>query len=105
MTDWLRSGRGAVVNALAYRSEDISDAVYRFADLLPSVEFNRKWFDINLRAAASNGRIRVVVHRPKLWQPSAAAASTKNIYILGGAAPARKLLSREVINWALRDPE
>ena len=84
---WLRSGSAAVVNALAYRSEQTTDAVRRFADKLPSVHFHRRWLEHNLRAAAEAGRVRVVIHRPGLWQPHSKVAQTKNVMVLTGTAP------------------
>lgn len=102
--DWLRSGLAAVVNALAYRSGSTTDAVRRFADKLPSVNFHRRWLENDLRMAAETGRVRVVIHRPGLWRPST-VAQAKNVVVLTGTAPRQKLLSHAVREWALRQPE
>ena len=70
---WLRQGKAAIVNALAYRSPKISkepDNV-AIAEELPSVKFHRDWCRKHLLPELDSGRILVVAKRPKLWRISA----------------------------------
>ncbi|CAJ0877610.1 hypothetical protein AMST5_02894 [freshwater sediment metagenome] len=103
--DWLTSGTAAVVNALAYRSEETTPAVRRFADKMPSVHFHRRWLRGDLLSAAAAGRVRVVVHRPGLWQPAEEVSRSRNILVLSGTAPRQKLLSHEVRRWVSLPPD
>ncbi|RXF68253.1 hypothetical protein [Hansschlegelia zhihuaiae] len=103
--EWLRSGRAVAVNALAYRSVKVTDAVRRFAAELPSSRFHREWLHGSLRMAAEAGDVRVVIHRSGLWRPSGEIRSNPNIRVLAGAEPARRYLSKEVVTWAERSPE
>jgi hypothetical protein len=65
--DHLRSGHACLINAVAYRSREVSGDVYSIADLLPSTIFHRQWlFDFALPAAAT-GKIAIIAKRTKLW--------------------------------------
>lgn len=104
LSGWLRNGRAAVVNAMSYRSEAITKPVVRFADILPSVRFHRRWLNEHLVPAAEAGQVRVVIHRPRLWKVGSTISRSSNLLILDGAAPARKYLSQDVLAWAAMPP-
>lgn len=67
-TPWLRDGRAAVINAVAYRSKDTTaPCVRRLSKSLPSAEFHRNWLKEALWPEVREGRRFVVVHRWGLW--------------------------------------
>jgi hypothetical protein len=65
LSDWLRSGHAAIVNAVAYRSPKVPPM--RFANALPSVRLHRCWLRDHLVKAGRNGDVRIVLHRTGFW--------------------------------------
>jgi hypothetical protein len=66
--EYLKSGRACVINAVAYRSREVTEEVRRFANVLSSVAEHRNWLRSFAIPAASRRRIAIVAKRPKLWK-------------------------------------
>ncbi|WP_306043693.1 hypothetical protein [Mameliella sp. MMSF_3455] len=67
-TPWLKDGRAALLNAVAYRSIDIkAPCVRRLSKDLPSAIFHREWLREALWPEVRGGQRFVVVHRWSLW--------------------------------------
>ncbi|KUF10415.1 hypothetical protein AVJ23_13540 [Pseudoponticoccus marisrubri] len=95
-TQWLREGRAAVLNAVAYRSRDTGDAcVARLAKVLPSAEFHRTWLRETLWPEVSAGRRFVVVNRWGLWNGADAVFRNCDFATGWHAARSRDLSRRE----------
>jgi hypothetical protein len=67
---WLSGGKVVLVNAVAYRSPNLSQEPLnrRTAEMLPSVAAHRHWLHTELLAEASEGKRLVVAHRYRIWQ-------------------------------------
>lgn len=65
---WLKSGDLAMVNAIAYRSVGISNAIERLARKLPSTNLNIQWLTSEVIPAAKEGNRFVIAHRNRLWR-------------------------------------
>ncbi len=68
----IRSGKLAIVNAVAYRSPKITEEKdnQRVAELLPSTKVHRRWLREEVLPAVRQGRRMVIAHRHKLWKLS-----------------------------------
>ena len=64
---WLRSGQMALVNAVAYRSPEITYRVCRLAPNLPSVNVHLSWLNNEALPAARERQRFVIAHRNRLW--------------------------------------
>jgi hypothetical protein len=67
---WLSGGQVVLVNAIAYRSPNLSQEPLnrRVAEMLPSVAVHRHWLHTELLAEGSEGKRLVVAHRYRIWQ-------------------------------------
>jgi hypothetical protein len=63
----LASGDACVVNALAYRSREMTDSIRRIAEKLPSVAAHREWLTKVAIPAAREGQRAIIAKRPGLW--------------------------------------
>jgi hypothetical protein len=102
LSEWLRSGRAAIVNALAYRSLKTTNEVAKFAQIVPFAMFHRRWFEERLYSAAVAGEVRVAAHRPRLWGLHGQPLAEANIWVLPSDHSARRLLSKEITDWLSR---
>jgi hypothetical protein len=66
--EYLRSGKACVVNALAYRSREVTTDVRQIAELLPSVLLHRSWLIERAIPAARRREIAIIAKRPGLWR-------------------------------------
>lgn len=68
--DWIHSGRAALVNAVPYRSPNLSKEAYNkdVAKQLRSLVVHRRWIMNEVLPDAANGRRFVLVHRNGWWQ-------------------------------------
>lgn len=91
---WVQTGKAVIVNAVAYRSPQISREPQnkRLADRLPSVEVHRRWLREELLPAAQQGRRLVIAHRWSLWD------LPKSIqHVQRSRAPISENLSRDLM--------
>ena len=63
----LKDGTACVVNAVAYRSSEITGDIRRAALELPSAQFHCEWLRRAVVPLAANHRRAVIAHRWKLW--------------------------------------
>jgi hypothetical protein len=79
---WLREGKAAVVNAMAYRSPKISKEPENrdIAEKLRSVQFHRNWLHSHLLPEAADGKVMVIVHRPRLWKLNRSLHENKFVF-------------------------
>lgn len=64
---WLRSGELALVNALPYRSINITTEVRQVARSLPSSMRHKRWLTDEVFPDAQKGNRLVIAHRYALW--------------------------------------
>lgn len=64
---WILSGQLALVNAVAYRSVNITPKVRRIASVLPSSKAHRYWLQHEAILSAKSGERLIVAHRYAMW--------------------------------------
>ncbi len=66
---WVRDGKAVIVNAVAYRSPNISQEREnrKLTKLLPSWEAHQRWLHEEVLPAARRNERRVIAHRWPLW--------------------------------------
>jgi hypothetical protein len=68
--DWIATGQAVLVNAVAYRSPQLSKEPYNkdVASRLPSLAAHRRWVMKEVLPEAAGGRRFLLVHRNGWWQ-------------------------------------
>lgn len=103
---WLINGQAALVNGVAYRSEDgKAPGVGRLTKKLPTALFHQKWLRDVLAPLAVKGERFVVVHRWGRWNGAAEALRGVNTAIFSAAPIAADLTAVEMaaVEGALRN--
>jgi hypothetical protein len=94
---WLISGDAALVNGVAYRSEDgKASGVEQLAARLPSAEFHRTWLRQTLGPLALRGSRFVVVHRWGRWNGAQKFLRGREAAIFSSAPISADLTSKEL---------
>lgn len=78
---WVKDGKAAIVNAVAYRTPNITQEPENknVARLLPSANLHRQWLREELLPAAAAGERCVVAHRWSLWDLTPRKGPSENV--------------------------
>jgi hypothetical protein len=100
----VRGGKVVFVNAVAYRSEKITNEVQWLAKKMPSAVAHQKWLREELLPAASNGTRLVIAHRYSLWQfPGRESVGLRNVFHCSPSESRRrhlpKLMHERIKSW------
>jgi len=101
---WAREGKVVLVNAVAYRSPNLSTEPQnqRLASRLPSVALHQQWLKKVVLPEAADGRRIVIVHRNGAWHLDRSCASDAVIFSPNPVSPyPAKSVQRRVEDWML----
>lgn len=95
-TQWLKSGKAALVNGIAYRSRDGNEnRIKELTRRLPSGIFHREWLRKHLLPQVIVGERCVVVHRWARWNGAAGLLQGRDNVIFSTAPISKDLTAQE----------